>query len=159
MDNLAKVYRVETDVLIEYVDDFAELGLMKTVPIRLLPRHVRQRLGVALIYGLPADFYLFDSKIQLGYPDMRERCLEAFYARRKESGMILATSHSKHARDFGGRIGILHKGRLYFPEHSEDAITAFEELVREDKKDRDKLRIVEDPQDTEASEVGGFELM
>ncbi len=157
MANLSKVYRVDIDALIEFADDFAELGALMNVPIRLLPRHVRQRLGIALIYGIPADFYLFDSKIQLGFPDMRERCLEAFQARRREAGMILATSQSKHARDFGGTIGILHQGSMYFSEHPEDAIAAFEKLVREDKKDRDK-RIVDEPQEPEAPEVSNFDL-
>lgn len=157
MVNLAKVYDADGDALIEFADDFAGLGELMKVPIRLLPRHVRQRLGVALIYGIPADLYLFDSKIQLGYPDMRERCLEAFQARRKEAGMVLATSQLKHARDLGGKIGILHHGALYFAEHAEDAIAAFEELLREDKG-KEKDRSVNEPQDAEPAEASNFDF-
>ncbi len=54
--NLSKIYRVDIDALIEFIDDFAELGLLMKVPIRALPRNARQRLGVGLIYGIPAEF-------------------------------------------------------------------------------------------------------
>lgn len=148
MVNLSTIYRVEAGTLIGYVDDFADIGSFMTVPIRLLPTHIRQRLGVALVYSLPADFYLFDSKLQLGLADMKDRCLEAFHARRRQAGMILATSHVRHARQFGGAVGILHQGSVYVPRDPEDAFAAFEKLVIEEKKNDNRKKMLEDPNDT-----------
>lgn len=136
--NLATVYRVDPEVLIDFINDFAELGDLMTVPIRYLPRSVQHRLGSALIYGLPSDFYLFDQRVQPGPPEMRERCRMAFDGRREQAGMILATSQTRFAREFGGAAGILHHGAVYLTTDPEDAMAAFERLLLEDKKNKDK---------------------
>ncbi len=73
--------------------------------------------------------------------------------------MIPATSQVRHAREFGGTIGILHEGGIYFAEHSEEAISAFEQLLEDDKKNRDKKRILDEPQEAEAPEVNSFDLL
>lgn len=146
--NLATVYRVDTAALIDFVDDFAEIGDLMTVPIRYFPRSVQQRLGLALTYGLPSDFYLFDQRVQPGPPEMRERCRMAFDSRRQQAGMILATSHIRSAREFGGAVGILHRGAVYLTKNPEDAMAAFERLLLEDKNNKDKQAALREIQES-----------
>lgn len=144
--NLAKIYRAEARTLMSFVDEYAGLGNLMTVPVRFFPRHLRVRLGVTLIYAIPADFYLFDGKLQLGFPDMKARYFELFAARRSQAGMIISTTQSKVARDFGGEIAILHEGSVYLADHPEDAIAAFDVLLAEYRKNNmHKDALVETP--------------
>lgn len=157
---LASVYRVDAEALAAFVAEFAELQDQMAVPIRFLARHMRQRVSLALIYGIPSDFYLFDTRVQLGPPHMKDRCSDAFSARRQEAGVILATSQPKVARNFGGTVVILHEGSLYMPGKPEEAIEAFEQLLLEDRKNQeDRKSIPEEPQDNAGAEPDSFDFV
>jgi capsular polysaccharide transport system ATP-binding protein len=131
ISKLARIYQVDDAGLVFFVEQFANFGDTMDVQLRFLATSMRHKLSLALFYGIPCDFYLFDGRINLGSPDIRDRCRGAFEIRHKEAGAILATTHAAAARTFGGVGGLLHQGHLYMAEHIEDAIAARECLVRD----------------------------
>ena len=59
---------------------------------------------------------------------MRPRCAEVFDRRRRQAGMVLATSNVRAALEFGGIAGVLHEGRISLYGTIEQAVSVFEKL-------------------------------
>jgi capsular polysaccharide transport system ATP-binding protein len=125
---LARVYHADPEQMSEFVASFSDLQGLMHIPLRALPRAARQRLNVGLFYSLPCDFYLFDSRVQLGRGHMRPRCTEVFEQRRRQAGMVLATSNVRAAMEFGGTAGVLHEGSINLYRTVEQAVSVFEKL-------------------------------
>ncbi len=131
---MSVLFRTADSALARFVEQFAELEGQMNVPVRQLTRHQRQGLNVALFYGLPCDFYLFDGRFDLGSGETRTRCREAFRQRQKSAGMILTTDRPRVALDFGGSGGVLHCGKIALFETVEEAIEVFEALPPPDPR-------------------------
>jgi capsular polysaccharide transport system ATP-binding protein len=111
--------------MFQFVNEFAELGAAMDVPIKYLAPKAVQVLNLALFYGVPCDYYLFDQRITIGPRDIQGRALEAFSQRCEHAGVIMTTSLPKEARKLGGSGAILHRGKITFFEDVEDAIEVF----------------------------------
>jgi len=128
---LATVFHVEPSHLEAFIVEFVGIKEVMSIPLVSLPRQVRQLFSYGLYYGLPCDYYLFDSRIPTGKGVVRERVTEVFERRRRESGMIFATSSARAAREFGGKGVVLHEGQIFLFDSLEDAIALFERLPAE----------------------------
>jgi capsular polysaccharide transport system ATP-binding protein len=125
---LATVFNVEPSNLAAFIADFVGLKEVMDIPLASLPRQARQLFAFGLYYGLPCDYYLFDARIPMGKGLVRERVTEVFLQRRRESGMIFATSDIRAARQFGGKGAVLHNGQIFLFNSLEDAIAFFGQL-------------------------------
>ncbi len=126
---LATVYHADPLAVVDFVEQFSGLGRAMDLPVSTLTRIARQKLALALFYGLPCDYYLFDSTIGTRLQDMQALIGRAFAERWQHAGMILATSNQRAARAFGGRGGIIHGGKLMLFETAEEAIDEYERLL------------------------------
>ncbi len=150
---LARVYRADGKEVEAFVDRLGLLGDALGVQVRLLSRAMRQRLGLALFYGLPCDLYLFENRVSFGPPELADRFRLAFETRQKEATMILATSVARVARNYGGSGYLLHHGRLYAMNSVEAAIAAHEYLGS-----RQPAKAMPSKADSPAVHLGGPEV-
>lgn len=151
---LSKVYNVNERNISKFVEIFSELdGLMDT-SIRELPRQARQRLSLGLFYGFPCDYYLFDEQAGTRNVSMREKVRSAQLQRGEEAGMVLATSSTRAALDFGGIGGILFQGELSFFASVEEAVVVYERIMIE----HPVVDIEKRPKDTWGDDEGDGEL-
>jgi capsular polysaccharide transport system ATP-binding protein len=128
---LATLYRADGQEVTRFVELFADLSAAMDVPTRRLSRRNLQRLNLALFYGLPCDFYLFDETFQ-GRRSVRGPDLaEVFRKRQEEAGTVLATSSPRTARQFGGTGAILMQRKLVVFKNLEHAIAAYEQLAKD----------------------------
>jgi len=125
---LARLYHVNPDEIIRFVGQFAEMEEFVDMPVKMLPKSIRQRLNYALAYAIPFDFYLFDGAIGGRKGEFGERCQTAFEMRSREAGVILTTSSPKLAEKFDGLAGILHHGRVHFFPTVDKALSVFKAL-------------------------------
>lgn len=125
---LANLYRADPLTTSHFVENFTKLGNAMDLPTRFLSLASRQKLGIALFYALPCDFYLYERVFGTKLADMKELVQQAYLQRRNESGMIFATSQPRAARLFGGRGGVLYAGKLTLYDTVEEAIDVFEQL-------------------------------
>jgi capsular polysaccharide transport system ATP-binding protein len=146
IDLLAPFLHYDPSQMCQFVHEFAELGPAMDVPVRYLVPKVTQALNLALFYGVPSDYYLFDQRITLGPRDLQPRALEAFSQRSEHAGVILTTSLAKEARNLGGSGAILHRGKISFFEDVEDAIEVFS-AIPPDVQSTPIRRFVEEPAD------------
>jgi capsular polysaccharide transport system ATP-binding protein len=141
VDRLAIVYGVDGPKLLEFVVNFAELQNLVDVPQGNLPPRIRQRLTLALFYGLPCDFYLFDGSLNKRNRDLKDKVEAAFLRRRESAGMILATASIPAAREFGGTGAVLFNGKLTLFESLDQAIELYKRLMVEYPAQRTEVEV------------------
>ncbi|MDJ1008507.1 MAG: ABC transporter ATP-binding protein [Paracoccaceae bacterium] len=90
---VARVYGVDTDDLLAYVADFAELGRQFSTPFRTYSAGMRARLAFAVSMGVPFDTYLVDEVTAVGDARFRAKS-EAVLADRLTTSGAVVVSHS-----------------------------------------------------------------
>lgn len=90
---VARVYGVDTDDLVRYVEDFANLGIHFHAPFRTYSAGMRSRLAFGLSMGIRFDTYLVDEVTSVGDAAFRDKSTKLLKARIGESAAIIV-SHS-----------------------------------------------------------------
>jgi len=90
---VGRVYGVDTDELIDYVRDFAELGAHFNAPFRTYSSGMRSRLAFGLSMGIKFDTYLVDEVTSVGDAAFKERSKNILLKRLEDSAAIIV-SHS-----------------------------------------------------------------
>ena len=132
ISHLSVLYRADPLELGRFVEEFGGVHDVMDIAVSRLTGPIRQKIDLGLFYGLPCDFYLFDNKVHLGPPELRDRAQAVYQQRCEQAGMILSTSVPRYARDFGGTGAVLHRGKVFVFDQLEDAISAFENLPVDD---------------------------
>lgn len=128
IQRLSPYFHYDSAQVSDFVESFADLQHMMDRPVRNLTGKTLQALNLALFYGIPCDYYLFDQRINLGPRDLQARTWEAFRHRHRHAGIILATSLVKEARTLDGAGAILHRGRITLFNTVDDAIEVFSQI-------------------------------
>lgn len=90
---VARIYGVDSNELVDFVEDFAELGHHFRLPFRSYSQGMRARLGFAMSMGIGFDFYLIDEVTSVGDAAFREKC-EKMLAHRLASAGAIVVSHN-----------------------------------------------------------------
>lgn len=88
---VARIYGVETSQLVDFVENFAELGHHFHLPFRSYSQGMRARLGFAMSMGIAFDFYLIDEVTSVGDAAFREKCEAVLTARLASAGAIVVS--------------------------------------------------------------------
>ena len=91
---VARLYGVETDELVDFVEGFAELGPHFRMPLRTYSSGMRARLSFGISMGIPFDTYLVDEVTSVGDGAFRDKSVQVFDDRRRTAGAIVV-SHSE----------------------------------------------------------------
>lgn len=125
---LSRLFRYDPVELATFVGSIAKLRRDMDIPISKLTPSVRNKLNVALTFGVPCDYYLFNRRVGFGPPEMQEAARRAFELRCEHAGVILATNLVKEARNLGGAGAVLHRGRIVLFDDVEEAIELFSRI-------------------------------
>ena len=88
---VARIYGVDSNQLVSFVEDFAELGDHFRLPFRSYSQGMRARLGFAMSMGIAFDFYLIDEVTSVGDAAFREKCEEMLADRLGTAGAIVVS--------------------------------------------------------------------
>ena len=123
---VARIYGMDTDSLVAYVEDFAELGDFMNMPVRSYSSGMRARLAFGMSMGISFDFYLVDEITAVGDAAFKAKCLAVFTHRLKDAGMLMV-SHSPGVIRAYCRSGlVLEDGEATYYENVEEAIAHHE---------------------------------
>jgi len=78
---IARIYGVDTDGLLAFVEDFAELGKFFHMPVRSYSSGMRSRLTFGASMGIHFDTYLVDEVTATGDAAFRRKSQAVFRAR------------------------------------------------------------------------------
>lgn len=126
---IARIYGVDTDDLVGFVEDFAELGKFYHMPMRSYSSGMRARLTFGASMGIRFDTYLVDEVTAVGDAAFRRKSRDLFIDRMKHSGAIMVNHSMSQIRQFCNAGLVLDNGRLRYYEDLEAAIAAHQRLM------------------------------
>jgi capsular polysaccharide transport system ATP-binding protein len=119
---IARVYGVDTDSLVDYVQDFAEIGSHFHLPVRTYSSGMRSRLAFGVSIGIPFDTYLVDEVTSVGDAAFKQKSREVFDQRMEQAGAIVVTHSPEQLRKMCKAGAVLEDGRLRYFTDVEEAI-------------------------------------
>jgi capsular polysaccharide transport system ATP-binding protein len=128
----ARVYGVDTDALISYVEDFAELGDFIDMPLRSYSSGMRARLAFGMSMGISFDWYLVDEITAVGDTRFKKKSLQVFKNRLKNAGLFMVSHSTGTIRDYCDAGIVLENGRARFYPDVREAIAAHNANMKHD---------------------------
>jgi len=119
---VARIYGIDTDALIDYVQDFAELGDFLDMPVRSYSSGMKARLAFGLSMGVSFDWYLVDEITAVGDAAFRRKSLAAFQERLSNAGLLMVSHTTGTIRSYCTCGLVLEGGKVRFFEDVEEAI-------------------------------------
>lgn len=123
---VARIYGVDTDALISFVDDFAELGVFLHAPVATYSSGMKARLAFGVSMGVAFDTYLVDEITAVGDASFRKKCQRVLEARLSQARVVMVSHSVGTIRSFCEAGAVLEGGALTYFENVEDAIAQHE---------------------------------
>ena len=110
---IARLNHADEDQVLDYVEDFAELGPYLDEPVATYSSGMRGRLSFGISLAIDFDCYLIDEATSVGDQWFQEKCAQAFAARRRKSAGLLMVSHNPRNIQQYCDVGmVLYRGHL-----------------------------------------------
>ena len=119
---IARVYGVDTEELIAFVEDFAELGAHFRLPVRSYSSGMKSRLAFGISIGIPFDTYLVDEVTSVGDASFKQKSKLVFRERMRNAGSVVVTHSMTEVRALCSAGAVLEDGELTYFDNVEDAI-------------------------------------
>jgi len=117
---VARIYGVDTDALVAYVADFAEIGEFMDMPVRSYSSGMKARLAFGMAMGIAFDWYLVDEVTAVGDAAFKKKSLAVFKSRLAEAGLLMTSHSTGTIRAYCNAGLVLDRGRVrYFPDVEE----------------------------------------
>ena len=125
---VSRIYGEDPQRVLDFVDDFAEIGDYINVPVKTYSSGMNARLAFGLSMALQFDTYLIDETTAVGDARFQARC-NAIFAARREYANIIMVSHSMEAlKDYCTQGIVLANGRAMMYEDINEAIEVYKRL-------------------------------
>lgn len=119
---VGRIYGVDTDQLIDFVEDFAGIGVHFRLPFRTYSSGMRSRLAFGLSMGIGFDTYLVDEITAVGDAAFRAMSERVFRDRLKTAGAVMVSHSMGQVRSLCNAAAVLEDGRLIYYEDVEEGI-------------------------------------
>ncbi|EKE74304.1 ABC transporter ATP-binding protein [Celeribacter baekdonensis] len=127
---IARVYGVDTKQLIDFVEDFSELGAHFYQPIRSYSSGMRARLAFGASMGIHFDHYLIDEVTSVGDASFRRKSEAVIRDRLKNSGAVMVSHSLGLIASLCNAAAILEDGKLTWYEDVDRAIRVHRMMLR-----------------------------
>ena len=119
---VARIYGADTDAMMAYVEEFAELGVHFQLPVRSYSSGMRSRLSFGVSMALNFDTYLIDEITAVGDAEFQRKSREVFKERMTNAGAIFVSHSIGKVRDMCQAGAVLEAGKLSYYDDIEEAI-------------------------------------
>lgn len=111
---IARIYQHDEEAVLDYVEEFAQLGVYLRQPVSTYSSGMISRLAFGVSLAISFDCYLVDEVAAAGDMRFRRRCEDELMARRN-SGTLIMTSHDPYMLEqYCTRGAVLYSGALIF---------------------------------------------
>ncbi|GAA4005761.1 ABC transporter ATP-binding protein [Sphingomonas humi] len=115
-DNLrfiCRVYGVDPDDKVAFVEEFSELGIYLREPVKTYSSGMRARLAFAISMVIEFDCFLIDEIVAVGDARFHEKCHHELFEKRGDRAMIIVSHDATYIRDHCTRATVLANGTLH----------------------------------------------
>ncbi|SJZ89746.1 capsular polysaccharide transport system ATP-binding protein [Trichlorobacter thiogenes] len=130
LDNVrfvCRVYGVEIEPAIKFVEEFSELGLYLREPVKKYSSGMRARLAFGISMAIEFDCFLVDEVVAVGDSRFQDKSRVELYDKRGDRAMIIVSHNSEYIREHCQHAAVLVAGRLYSFEHVDEAFAFYQE--------------------------------
>jgi len=128
---VARIYGVDTRALIDYVEEFADLGPFFKAPVGTYSSGMKARLAFGLSMGVNFDYYLVDEITAVGDTNFKKKCQVVFESRLQDSDVIMVSHSTTTIRAYCDCGVVMEDGKLTYYENIEDAISAHDRNMKD----------------------------
>lgn len=125
---VARIYGEDPRRVLDFVEDFSELGSYLDMPIGTYSSGMGARLAYGMSMAIPFDCYLIDETLAVGDARFAKRCHDVFTQRRKNADVILISHTMETIREYCSQAIILAGGQAIVYENADDAIEVYRRL-------------------------------
>ena len=120
MDNLrflCRIYGVDIEPVIPFVEDFSELGAYLRQPVNTYSSGMRARFAFSMSLAIEFDCYLIDEVLAVGDARFKAKCQHELFEKRRDRAIILISHSSGNIRKYCDLAYVLEQGILHdFPD-------------------------------------------
>ena len=127
---VARAYGERIGKVIDFVEDFSELGDYIDAPYKTYSSGMMARLAFGLSMAIEFDCYLVDEITAVGDLRFQTRCKHAFDERRKNADLIIVSHSMQTIKDYCDHGAVLVDGQLIMFENVDRAIETYNRLNR-----------------------------
>lgn len=109
---VSRIYGVDTDMLSDFVEDFAELGAHYHLPVGTYSSGMKSRLAFGTSMGIRFDTYLVDEVTSVGDQRFKKKANAVFQKRIGASGAIVVSHSMGIVRKMCSKAAVLENGTL-----------------------------------------------
>lgn len=125
---VSRIYGQDPRQVLDFVEDFAELGNYIDMPVHTYSSGMGQRLAFGVSMAIPFDTYLIDETLSVGDARMQKRCREIFAMRRETANIILISHSMELVRQYCSQAIILVNGQAVVYDNLDEAVLAYRRL-------------------------------
>jgi capsular polysaccharide transport system ATP-binding protein len=125
---IARIYGQNVRRVMEFVEDFAELGSYIDVPVGKYSSGMSQRIAFGLSMAIEFEVYLIDEVTAVGDMRFQRRCHEEFEKRRARADVIMISHSMPTLTEYCDRGLVLAHGRLHAFSSVDQAIELYKKL-------------------------------
>lgn len=129
-DNLrfiCRIYGVNPDDKVEFVQEFSELGQYLWEPVKSYSSGMRARLAFAISMVIEFDCFLIDEIVAVGDARFHEKCNHELFVQRADRAMIIVSHDPTYIREHCSRAAVLVDGHLHHLPTIDEAFAFYEE--------------------------------
>lgn len=119
---VARIYGVDSDELVGFTEDFAELGGHFHLPVRTYSSGMMSRLAFGISMGISFDTYLVDEVTAVGDAAFRKKSHDLFLERMRNAGAIVVNHAMPVIKELCSKVMVLEQGRLLLFDDVEEGI-------------------------------------
>jgi capsular polysaccharide transport system ATP-binding protein len=125
---VARAYGEDLKRVVEFVEDFAEIGHYMDAKVRTYSSGMIQRVAFGLSMAVRFECYLIDEALGAGDARFQMRCRAEFDNRRANADIILVSHDMGAIRDYCDHGIVLTGGRLHYFEDVDEAVELYKQL-------------------------------
>ena len=118
---IARIYDKDQQDILDFVEDFAQLGAFLNQPVSNYSSGMTQRLAFGVSLAIDFDCYIVDEVTSVGDARFRRRCEEEMLARRDRAALVMTSHDPGVLEKFCTRGAVLFGGALTFCDSAEEA--------------------------------------
>lgn len=123
---IGRIYGVDTDELLDFVEDFSGLGVHFHLPLRSYSSGMRSRLAFGVSMGVAFDTYLVDEITAVGDAEFKARSDALFKDRMKNAGAVVVSHAMGQVRKLCDCAVVLENGQATYFDSVEEGIAQHE---------------------------------
>lgn len=128
---IARVYGEDTEAIITYVEDFAELGVSFNLPIRTYSSGMKARLAFGLSMAINFDIYLIDEITAVGDENFKVKSNRIFQEKLPHSQIVMISHSASSIRSYCDCGLLMTRDGVFFYDEIDLLITAYKEALRD----------------------------